>query len=1424
MSEILPHKTIYPSNILDKETVSLVRNIFPKNIVDASSLQEGGSQTDIDGYIRICDEKGYERATITVQIKHLTNASSEDIAFYDIPSTLYGYAGIHKGEVVIFIAGEPEKERFFWKYISLNDVKDIELSENNTQKSFRHHFYPAEICSKANVTDTVKCWKELYAQRMNAIQDDEQQAERFVKLQRASFSSISTGLHGVTNSHICRSQLDELKQWMLQVPNNNEKRVCLLVGNAGVGKSALLKEFIDAFDGKSAKFVCIKADSIEASSNPITLERLRNAITYYSSQSDKVILIVDQIDALSQCLSNDRNHLNAILSILSSLKEWPNVRAVVSCRKYDLEYDASLNNIKDLSETIELGELTDEEVVFALNKLEGSLGKKLSKATLQILKTVQTLNTFCILYRRNPSKLDFSNSIELYDALWNEYVCKVKAPFNAIEIEKSLFFIATTIQKSETLKPRLCPTTEQQRTFDYLASCGIISIDGCTVSFFHQTFYDYTLARQYVASGKSFVEDIENDFQGLELRTIVKAILEYEYGHNETIFINDARHILTSPRTRLHIKLLTISNLAFSNAPHHEDKKLINDVCGKDEKLMVYFLRGVHDNGWFATIKKLVKGILPNIEKENQTFFPIVDCLSRYAFNNPDDVFKLVKTINDERTRLFTIAYILRSPNDYRNDRVLEAYNETKPQNVHFVVDLIKDAFKTNEKFAFTEAERILSEYLLSDKKENRHDGYELVEVLFPSLLSHRPKELLMTLHNSIVGVIEKTSHSGHHGFSVSGVFSDIYTEDYVSKILNMYENLLTQFSSDVLLIRPIVKKLMSLNNETSVSMAFATMTANPRLYDDIIRQLQLNTITIEHHLHSDIEYFYLNMLKAWYLTLDKKDAVEYQNKVLSYPSTCDFIPNKDRRFSPYLYPNLWRDKWVLICNTLPVNGVTLNVRRCSQELKRRFGEPYIVERPDHTIHAAVCCGGVVSDEVYPRWPISNWLSSFLKLNEKGWCRKGRYPISLNAHADAFKKCVANNPAKFRDFVFKLTARNDIKDIYKEAGVAGLLIGGNEPNSLWEITKPYITINYATENSYSFCQIAEYYIQNGNEHLDDILRLAEAITKISFDKKSSLIDSSQNDSSNLERRATHLLESAINSPQGHAMKLLIRACAIPERRVQIYNFISSTLPYLSDCLRTLPLHYLYVTEYFDETLYFPLMKEILKGLGPEALAIRGDAIQWCYYHKNDIVKEYIDKVESNPLSQLILSQIYFYGLSSEKNLKDCKDCLERILSLGDECIISKIVEISMKSYRLPELYEYSKIFLERYATDDREKVADAYCWYCSELPTDAFDFYCSIAKTWAGKRHREIHEQLDYIMKCVSEFPKKCYEFIKSQNYSVIDSQWSVDNDVVKVLLEIYKKLKEDDARESMNEIMDLFDEYIYKGNRMVLDAVEKMN
>lgn len=179
MNELTPHKTIYSSKILDSDSISLFRTIMPSNIVDCSKLEEGGSQADTDGYLDICDENGFARARITVQVKHLTYASENDTAFYDIPEELYAYAGIHKGDVVVFIASDTENKRLFWKYISLEDVRKISESEKNLQNTYRHHFSSEEICSSSNVNDVLAVWKGLYEDRMASIKDERQLAESF---------------------------------------------------------------------------------------------------------------------------------------------------------------------------------------------------------------------------------------------------------------------------------------------------------------------------------------------------------------------------------------------------------------------------------------------------------------------------------------------------------------------------------------------------------------------------------------------------------------------------------------------------------------------------------------------------------------------------------------------------------------------------------------------------------------------------------------------------------------------------------------------------------------------------------------------------------------------------------------------------------------------------------------------------------------------------------------------------------------------------------------------------------------------------------------------------------------------------------------------------------------------------------------------
>lgn len=1110
------------------------------------------------------------------------------------------------------------------------------------------------------------------------------------------------------------------------------------------------------------------------------------------------------------------------MAILSSLEDWTNVKAVVSCRKYDLEYDSVLNSLKDKSTIIEIGELSDEEVAMALDKLEEGLSKKVDCVTAKILRTVQVLNSFSILFQRNKSRINFNSQIELYDALWNTIILDSSSQYDVKIREQLMYKIAETIHKAGTLNPQFAPTSSQKQAYEYLASNGLIRREGCAVSFFHQSFYEYTLARHYSENNSLFATDIKKEIQGLEMRSMVKAVLDFKRGHDIIKFVKEARSILMDSDIRLHLKLLTLSVLAFVNNPSCDEKLLITEVCQKDGKMLGYFLRGVSSMNWFPTIRKTMNGMMPELRREDKLFFPIISCLSRYAFGNPEGVYGMINQIQDQESRLFAVAYILREHNDYSRPCVLKAYAETKLQNAIFAVNLIQDSIQSNREFALDETEKLILDCFMSDDPYNKHDKYELVEVLCPKLSVEYPKEMLRILHNCICKTVQKTARNGYNVFSTTKAFNRITLDTRIGKLLKMYEDLMVRYSPDETIVRPLVIELLSLNNETTLSMAFTAMAVAPKLYDDLIRPLLANNEKVEGYLHGDVEFFYLKKIRAWYDTLDKNDAEKYQHFLLSYKSELDFKYDVERKWSSFLCPHLWRNKWELICNTLPEDSLIPEMKKCSQELLRRFGRKYEVERPNHCVTMAKVCGGVVTSEKYERWPLSNWLSSFLKLGEYKW-REGRNPISLREHANAFKKCVTSNPNKFYDFVLDISTMAGIPNMYKVAGLEGLLAGGINPYSLWCLAEQYITETYAKENSYTFGQIVEYYIKEENSHIDGIMKLCKTLTMAPFSENDD-ISTDKDRRIDMSGKATDLLTKAINSHQGRAAELLVHMCVIPSRRTEIYEFFTGCSSLFHKCVKTMPLHYLNIDGYFDEELYFRMMKSLLSGMGTEALYIRANVIQWCFYHKNDVVDNYINRIEHDSSSHELLVQIYFYGMAGKQNPEECKNRLEKILSADNEDIVAKIVEIAMKSYEHAEYRDLSMRYLERYATDNREKVVSAYLWYCDFLPIEAFSWYCGIVKANNGKKHREIHNQLEYVKKCISTYPVQSYKFISSQKYSDIDGVYLVDDEVVKILLEIYKKLSQDENADAMDELLDLFDEYIYRDNRVLKNAVSLLS
>ena len=399
-----PNKSSWASKRLDEKSVRLLRKILEDKRVDTSNIEEGGTEANTDGYISILDVDDTIIAKVTVQIKHYNNnAISEKGVCYDIPTSLLAYAHRMKGEVVLFITCDTNNDIVYWKYIDRAFVESQIANSENIQQTYRYYFKDNENLTENNVDSVIGLWETLYHEQMLSLKDEKSKLLDFLDINLKSFEGITTTFYGLKESHIARKETDQLFDWIQGDLTSKDCQLKLLVGNAGVGKTVIIKDLLDKLTAAGIKCLTIKADYYNITENEtsdFSLERLHASLNLLVSEHKRVVFIIDQIDALSQYLSNDRDKLNILLNVIAAWeKEYSkDIRIIVSCRKYDLEYDPSLSQLKEHSTAIEVNRLDDKDVEYVINKLGSGLYCKLTSQTITILKTAQYLDVFCRLY------------------------------------------------------------------------------------------------------------------------------------------------------------------------------------------------------------------------------------------------------------------------------------------------------------------------------------------------------------------------------------------------------------------------------------------------------------------------------------------------------------------------------------------------------------------------------------------------------------------------------------------------------------------------------------------------------------------------------------------------------------------------------------------------------------------------------------------------------------------------------------------------------------------------------------------------------------------------------------------------------------------------------------------------------------------
>ncbi|QIK58331.1 ATP-binding protein [Dysgonomonas sp. HDW5A] len=249
------------------------------------------------------------------------------------------------------------------------------------------------------VLDIKKDTRDL-VQKFNLLEQEEAPEELLFNIEAASVDLSSYENTFQSKIHIDRLETTEIYNWILSNLKNKESNIALLVGNAGYGKSVVLKDLFVLLKEKRIPTLGIKVDKILNISSIKDIEaelNITNGIipTFrrIGIDNELVVLLIDQIDALSQSLSSSRHAINSYDRLIKQLEVYPNIRIIISCRNYDLDYDPILRSYKE-KKIFHMSLLEMQQVDSVLSTIGINIDERQTRLK-EFLRIPLHLNLFC---------------------------------------------------------------------------------------------------------------------------------------------------------------------------------------------------------------------------------------------------------------------------------------------------------------------------------------------------------------------------------------------------------------------------------------------------------------------------------------------------------------------------------------------------------------------------------------------------------------------------------------------------------------------------------------------------------------------------------------------------------------------------------------------------------------------------------------------------------------------------------------------------------------------------------------------------------------------------------------------------------------------------------------------------------------------
>jgi hypothetical protein len=363
-------------------------------------------------------------------------------------------------------------------------------------------------------------------------------------------------------------------------------RRTVLAGTAGVGKSVVTGQVVVAVRERQWPVFVVAADRLPdvATTTQLGIElglpdSPATVLAGVAAGGDS-LLVVDQLDSVGVVSGRHSERLGLVEDLLSEARSYPRMRVLLACRQFDLDHDRALRALAQdgNSATVSIGELDEAQIHQALG--DAGLAAVTTAPLARLLAMPLHLALYVELAQGGVDVAMTRTLTDLYDSYWDTKRTACRRARGGTDewlpaVER-LVDLMTDRQELSLPKAVLDDLDEQTKV---MASESVLTVGQGRVAFFHETFFDYCFARQFITSGDTVRDWLSASQQDLFQRAQVRQILTYERGADRARYLSDLAWLLTSPEVRPHIKALVVALLESPADPAPEEWEVLRPIA-----------------------------------------------------------------------------------------------------------------------------------------------------------------------------------------------------------------------------------------------------------------------------------------------------------------------------------------------------------------------------------------------------------------------------------------------------------------------------------------------------------------------------------------------------------------------------------------------------------------------------------------------------------------------------------------------------------------------------------------------------------------------------------------------------------------------------------------------------------------------------